>query len=346
MCCIPQIWRSLMSEIITLAHGSGGKLTHNLIKDVFAKHLANDILLQGDDAAGIELTGGRFAFTTDSFVISPIFFKGGDIGKLAVCGTVNDLAAAGAKPLYLTCGFIIEEGLLLAELERIVESMGETAKECGVKIVAGDTKVVQRGAADKVFINTSGIGIISGGINVSGANAKAGDKIIITGPIGDHGCSILLEREMLNIGAEIKSDCAPLNLLVENILNVAPNIHALRDPTRGGLATTLNEIASQSNVGIRLFEDKIPVRDEVQGVCELLGMDPLYLANEGKMIIIAPESSVDAILEVVKQDRYGVGCCVIGEVVSSSPKRVTMKTITGGSRVVDMLVGDQLPRIC
>jgi hydrogenase expression/formation protein HypE len=335
-----------MSDIITLAHGSGGKLTHNLIRDIFVKHLSNDILLQGDDSAKLELNSGKLAFSTDSFVITPIFFKGGDIGKLAVCGTVNDLAASGAKPLYLSCGFIIEEGLPVEELERIVESMGRTARDCGVKIVTGDTKVVQKGAVDKIFINTSGIGEIYENVNASGTNAKPGDKVIITGTIGDHGCSILLEREMLNITAEIRSDCAPLNKLVEAVADITEDIHVLRDPTRGGVATTLNEIAVQSKVGIRLFEDQIPVRDEVAGVCEMLGMDPLYMANEGKMLIIIPDNSVDKVMEVLKSSEFGKNSRIIGEVVETPAGKVFMKTITGGNRIVDMLVGDQLPRIC
>lgn len=335
-----------MSDIITLAHGSGGKLTHNLIHDIFVKHLSNDILSQGNDAARLELPSGRLAFTTDSFVITPVFFRGGDIGKLSVCGTVNDLAASGAKPLYLSCGFIIEEGLPISELEKIVASMGETARECGVKIVTGDTKVVQKGAADKVFINTTGIGIIPDGVNISGSNAMPGDRVIVTGGIGEHGCSILLDREMLNISANVISDCAPLNKLIENALNVSKDIHVMRDPTRGGLATTLNEIAVQSNVGIVLKESEIPVKEEVQGICELLGMDPLYMANEGKMIIIIPESEVEKVLEALKKEKYGIDSRVIGEVVNAPAKRVTMKTMTGGSRIIDMLVGDQLPRIC
>lgn len=335
-----------MDDIITLAHGSGGKLTHNLIKDIFQKYLMNDVLLQGDDAARLDMPQGKIAFTTDSFVITPIFFRGGDIGKLSVCGTVNDLAAAGAKPLYLSCGFIIEEGMSIGELDRIVSSMGQTARECNVKIVTGDTKVVQRGAADKVFINTTGIGIIPDNVNISGSNARTGDKVIITGGIAEHGCSILLEREQLNISANIESDCAPLSMLVENIMNAVVDVHVLRDPTRGGLATTLNEIAEQSCAGIRLYENEIPIKDEVRGVCEMLGLDPLYMANEGKMIIIAPEVSVEKIMGVLKKEKYGINARVIGEVIEDVKRRVTIKTVTGGSRIVDMLVGDQLPRIC
>lgn len=335
-----------MSDIITLAHGSGGRLTHKLIQDVFEKHLTNEILAQGDDSGIVEIPAGRLAISTDSFVISPVFFKGGNIGKIAVCGTVNDLTAGGAKPLYLTCGFIIEEGMAIAELEEIAASMGRTAGECGVKLVAADTKVVQRGAADKIFINTSGVGIIREGINVSGSNAKPGDKVIITGTLGDHGCSILLQREKLDIHSSLESDCAPLNKLIESVFEVTKDIHVLRDPTRGGLATTLNEIAIQSNVGIRLYEDKIPVKDEVRGVCELLGMDPLYLANEGKMIVILPGNVASSILDELRKDKLGNEACIIGEVIEAPAKRVMLKTITGGSRVVDMLVGDQLPRIC
>jgi len=331
---------------ITLAYGSGGKLTHDLINNIFLKHFSNDVLLQGNDAAEFELPVGRIAFTTDSFVVSPIFFKGGDIGKLAVCGTVNDLAASGAKPLYLSCGFILEEGLPIEELERIAASMGETATKCGVKIVTGDTKVVQKGAADKIFINTAGIGIITEGIQISGSKAVPGDKVIITGNIGEHGCSILVEREKLNLVSKIESDCAPLNKVVEDVLEVTKEVHVLRDPTRGGLATTLNEIAAQSNVGIKLFEDKIPISDEVRGICELLGLDPLYMANEGKMIIICPEIAVAAIMKALKSNQLSKNSAVIGEVFEAPAKRVMIKTVTGGSRIVDMLVGDQLPRIC
>jgi hydrogenase expression/formation protein HypE len=334
-----------MTDRITLAHGSGGLLTHTLIRDIFLKHMSNDILLQGDDSARLPFPEGRLAFTTDSFVVSPIFFKGGDIGKLAICGTVNDLSCSGAKPLYLSCGFILEEGMPFGELEQIAASMGRTAAACGVRIVAGDTKVVPRGAADRIFINTSGIGVIPQGIEISGANARPGDRVIATGPLGDHGCSILLERENLGLAVEIQSDCAPLNNLVEKVLS-AGEVHVLRDPTRGGAATTLNEIAQQSGVGILVQEDRIPVRDEVRGVCELLGMDPLYMANEGRLLIIAPESSVPAILEILHQEDVGQGACVIGEILEEQKGRVLLRTVAGGSRILDMLVGDQLPRIC
>ncbi|MDP4179790.1 MAG: hydrogenase expression/formation protein HypE [Bacillota bacterium] len=334
-----------MTGIITLAHGSGGKTTNDLIKNIFLKHFRNDIILKSDDAATFNLSG-KLAFTTDSFVITPVFFKGGNIGKLAVCGTVNDLAALGAKPLYLSCGFIIEEGLPFDELEAIVEAMGKTAKECGVKIVTGDTKVVQKNAADKIFINTSGIGIIEDGLNISGSGAKAGDRIIITGTVGDHGCSILLEREKLEISADIMSDCAPLNLMLEKISDKFKEIHVMRDPTRGGVAATLNEIAAQSGVGIKLYEDRIPVKDQVRGVCELLGMDPLYMANEGKMLMFVPEISAESIVNELRQNKEGVDACIIGEVINEPKGRVIINTITGGNRIVDMPVADQLPRIC
>lgn len=342
-----------MSEVITLAHGSGGKVTQNLIAQVFYKHFANEILQKGDDAACVRVPSGtdgqkgtKLAYTTDSFVISPIFFRGGDIGKLSICGTVNDLTTSGAKPLALSCGFIIEEGFPVADLEKIVESMARTASECHVKIVTGDTKVVPKGAADGIFINTSGIGIIADDINISASNAKPGDLVIITGTIGDHGCSVLLEREELNINSEIKSDCAPLNILIENVLKETSDIHVLRDPTRGGLATALNEIASQSRVGMIIDEEKIPVKNEVRGVCELLGMEPLYMANEGKMIVIVPADKGNLVLETLKKNALGREASIIGEVTQLHEKRVIMKTAIGGTRIVDMLTGDQLPRIC
>jgi len=336
----------VLSDIITLAHGSGGKAMHSLISEVFRRHFSNELLDREDDAAQLNLSSGRYAFTTDSFVVSPVFFSGGNIGKLSVCGTVNDLASAGAIPLYLSCGFIIEEGFSVEMLETIVMSMAETAAECGAKLVTGDTKVVGKGAADGIFINTSGIGLINPEVNISGVNARPGDKVIITGFIGDHGCSIMLEREKLGITAPLKSDCAPLSGLVQELLKAVPSVHVIRDPTRGGIATTLNEIASQSDVSIKLYENSLPVRDEVRGVCELLGLDPLYVANEGKMLVIVPEDSVDEALTAIRNHRYGKDACIIGEVEEKPAKRVYVKTSTGGSRILDMLVGDQLPRIC
>lgn len=336
-----------MENIITLAHGSGGSATLALIDNVFKKYFRNDILSAGDDSARLEIgNSGNIVFTTDSFVVTPIFFKGGNIGKLAVCGTVNDLATSGATPLYLSCGFIIEEGFSIEELEKIVEAMAVTADECGVKIVTGDTKVVQKGAVDKIFINTSGIGVLPEGVNISGRNAKAGDKIIISGTIGDHGSCILLERENMGFQAEIKSDCAPLAGMVQDMLKITRQLHVLRDPTRGGVATTLNEIAAQSNVTVQIYEEKLPVKREVQGVCELLGMDPLYMANEGKLLIFVPGDQAGDVLEALKKNSYGRDAAIIGEVINDSEAKVVLKALSGGTRIIKLLAGDQLPRIC
>lgn len=336
-----------MESIITLAHGSGGLATSKLIDKIFKKHFNNDILSQGDDSAKLNIANSNnLVFTTDSFVVTPVFFNGGNIGKLAVCGTVNDLATSGAKPLYLSCGFIIEEGFSIDELEKIVESMSNAARECGVQIVTGDTKVVQRGAADKVYINTSGIGIVPDGVFISGKNAKVGDKIIVSGNIGDHGSCILLERENMGFQAEIMSDCAPLSAMVHEMLEITTDIHVLRDPTRGGVATTLNEIAVQSNVSILLEEDKLPVKREVQGVCELLGMDPLYMANEGKLLCFVPADKAEAVLDVMRKNKYGHDAQIIGEVTKAGEQKVVLKALSGGTRIIGVLTGDQLPRIC
>lgn len=335
-----------MDDKITLAHGSGGKAMFDLIRQIFYRHFSNEILSRADDAAHLGRIEGRLAFTTDSFVVSPVFFHGGNIGKLAVCGTVNDLASAGAVPRFISCGFILEEGFFLSQLEEIVASMAETARECGVVIATGDTKVVPKGAADRIFINTSGIGIIPEGVNLSGAFAKPGDQVIITGPIGDHGCAILLERENFGITAPVKSDCAPLAGMVQELLQCTREIHVVRDPTRGGAAATLNEIALQSSVGIRLYEERIPVRDEVRGVCEMLGLDPLYVANEGKMLVIVPPGAAEQALAALRSNRYGQEASMIGEVLEAPAGRVFMRTYAGGNRIVDMPAGEQLPRIC
>jgi len=334
-----------LEDKILLAHGGGGKLAHELIEKSFLKALANPLLAKLDDSAVFDLSG-RLAFTTDSYVVSPIFFPGGDIGKLAVCGTVNDLAMSGAKPLYLSLSFIIEEGLALSELERIVSSVQKAAEESKVAIITGDTKVVPRGSADRLFINTAGVGIIAEGINVSGSNAKPGDKVILSGTIGDHGIAVISQREGLSFSTKLESDCAPLGGLVAEMLKVSPDIHCLRDPTRGGLATTLNELAKQSGVSIRIEEEKIPLREEVLAACEMLGFDPLYVANEGKLVAIVPAGDADRILEIMKKNRYGKKSAIIGEVGAEPPGRVVMKTVLGASRIVDMLVGDLLPRIC
>ncbi len=336
-----------MDNIITLAHGSGGSATLALIENIFKKYFDNEILSAGDDSARLNIGNARnIVFTTDSFVVTPIFFKGGNIGKLAVCGTVNDLATSGATPLYLSCGFIIEEGFSMNELERIVETMSITARECGVKIVTGDTKVVQKGAVDKIFINTSGIGVLPEDIDISGRNAKMGDKIIISGTIGDHGSCILLERENMGFQAEIKSDCAPLSGLVKDMLEAASDIHVLRDPTRGGVATTLNEIAVQSNVTISIDEEELPIKREVQGVCELLGMEPMYMANEGKLLIFVPGDQAERVLEVIRNNKYGKDASIIGEVINEGEAKVVLKALSGGTRIIKLLAGDQLPRIC
>ena len=335
----------VLKDKILLAHGSGGKLAHELIEKSFVKALANPLLAKLDDSAVFDLSG-RLAFTTDSYVVSPIFFPGGDIGKLAVCGTVNDLAMSGAKPLYLSLSFIIEEGLLQSELEQIVDSVQRAAQEAGVEIVTGDTKVVPKGSADKLFINTAGVGIIAEGVNISGSNARPGDKVILSGTIGDHGIAVMSQREGLSFSTKLESDCAPLGGLVAEMLNASLNIHCLRDPTRGGLATSLNELAKQSKVSIRIEEQKIPLREEVLAACEMLGFDPLYVANEGKLVTIVPAEDADKVLKAMRKNRYGENAAIIGEVRAENPGRVVMKTVLGASRIVDMLVGDLLPRIC
>lgn len=336
----------MTGDKILLAHGSGGKLSHQLVKEVFLPAFDNQTLNQLDDRAEIEASGVRLAFTTDSFVVNPLFFEGGDIGKLAVCGTVNDLAMGGAAPLYLSTGFIIEEGFSMDHLKQIINSMKKTADECGVKIVCGDTKVVEKGSVDQIFINTSGIGIVPDGLNISGKFAKPGDKVIINGFIGDHGMAVMAQRQGLSFRNKIASDCAPLNGLVKDMLEVSTNLHVLRDPTRGGVATTLNEIAEQSNTGIILYEDAIPVREQVAAACDILGFDPLYVANEGKLLAIVPAETADDIVTKMKQHRYGADSIIIGEVVSDHPGKVVLSTGIGGSRIIDMLVGEQLPRIC
>ncbi len=335
-----------MEDRVLLAHGSGGRLSHELVEQSFVALFKNDLLDRLDDSAVFELQG-KLAFTTDSYVVNPIFFPGGDIGKLAVCGTVNDLSMNGARPVYLSLALIIEEGLPMSDLRKVVLSIKSTAEEAGAKIVTGDTKVVNRGSADKLFINTAGIGVIPQGVNVSGSNARAGDKILVSGPIGDHGIAVMTQREGLEFSMPVKSDCAPLNGLVAAMLEAsASSIHALRDPTRGGLATTLNELARQSHVGLRVYEERIPVREAVRAACELLGFDPLYVANEGKLVsIVAPEAA-EQVLAAMRRHRYGRDAALIGEVGGEYPGRVMMKTGLGATRIVDMLVGELLPRIC
>lgn len=334
-----------MEDKILLAHGSGGKLSHDLVEKYFVPLLKNPLLDKLDDSAVFELSG-RLAFTTDSYVVSPIFFPGGDIGKLAVCGTVNDLAMSGAVPLYLSLSLVIEEGLPVADLQRVVTSIQKATEEAEVKVVTGDTKVVNRGSADKLFINTAGIGPVPAGVDISGSRARPGDKIILSGTIGDHGIAVMSQREGLQFSAPVESDCAPLNKMVSEMLKVSNHIHCLRDPTRGGLASTLNELANQSGVGIRIEEDEIPVQDAVRAACELMGYDPLYVANEGKLVAVVPESDAKQVLAKMRHDQYGVQSAIIGVVVSEHPGRVVMSTRLGASRIVDMLVGELLPRIC
>jgi len=333
-----------MDDKILLAHGSGGKLSHDLIES-FLPEFSNPVLDKLDDSAVFDLSG-RLAFTTDSYTVNPIFFPGGDIGKLAVCGTVNDLSMSGARPLYLSLSFIIEEGLPVADLQKILVSIKKAADEAAVKIVTGDTKVVNRGSADRLFINTSGIGVIPEGIDISAANARPGDKIIISGNIGDHGIAVLSQREGLKFKLPVPSDCAPLNGMVADILAASKKIRCLRDPTRGGLATTLNDFAEQSSVGILIEENKIPINKAVLAACELLGFDPLYIANEGKLVAVVSAEDSDVILAEIKRNKYGNEATIIGEVIAEHPGQVVMKTALGASRIVDMPVGELLPRIC
>ncbi len=336
---------------INLAHGSGGKAMRDLIDDIFVNNFDNPILSQLEDQASLNLPslmqqGDRLAFTTDSYVVDPLFFPGGDIGELAINGTINDLAVSGAKPLYLTCSVILEEGLPITTLRKIAHSMQTAAQTAGVQIVTGDTKVVHRGAADKLFINTAGIGVIPTGVNISAHNIQPGDVVIVNGELGNHGAAILIARGELALETNIKSDCQPLHNLVETILKVCPHARAMRDATRGGLATVLNEFALSSDVGIRLHEQSLPIREEVKGVCEILGLDPLYLANEGKLVVVVEKESAETVLSAMKSHPAGQDSCIIGHAIASPPGVVLLKTIFGAERIVDMLVGEQLPRIC
>ena len=333
-------------EQIVLGHGSGGKLSAQLIEQVFLPAFRNPVLDRLDDQAVLDINSSRLAFTTDAFVVTPLFFPGGDIGRLAVNGTVNDLAMSGARPLYLAATFILEEGLPMPELRRVVDSMREASTAAGVQLVAGDTKVVDRGKADKLFISTTGIGVLEKPVTISANRAKPGDKIILSGYIGDHGMAILSQRESLEFEGVIESDCAALHKLVREMLEVSLDIHCLRDPTRGGVATVLNEIACRSNVGMMLNADDIPVRDTVRGACEILGLDPLYVANEGKLVAIVAAPAAEAILNRMKKNPLGTDARVIGEVIADHPGMVVMKTEIGGTRVIDTLFGEQLPRIC
>ncbi|RNJ49664.1 hydrogenase expression/formation protein HypE [Methylocystis hirsuta] len=336
---------------VTLAHGGGGKAMKDLIDDVFVAAFDNPLLAPLDDQARIDLLdlaqyGDRLAFTTDSFVVDPLVFPGGDIGKLAVCGTVNDLAVGGALPLYLSCAVIIEEGVSIDLLRQVATSMAATAREAGVKIVTGDTKVVNKGACDRMFITTTGVGVVAAGVELGAHRARPGDAVLVNGLLGDHGAAILGARGDMALQSPIESDCAPLQGLIESLLKSAPNTRFMRDPTRGGVATVLNEIAEAAQIAIEIDESATPLRNEVRGFCEILGLDPLYLANEGKIVAIVPPDEAEPAVEAMRAHPLGRQAAIIGTVVAGEPGRVTMRTIFGGRRIVDMLVGEQLPRIC
>ncbi len=336
----------MQNKNILLSHGSGGKLSHSLIEEVFLRAFKNPLLEALNDQAVFSLPSSRLALTTDSYVVNPIFFPGGDIGKLAVSGTINDLAVGGAEPVYMSVSFIIEEGLSFDELERVVRSMADTAAGSNVAIVTGDTKVVERGKGDKLFINTTGIGIVRDGIELGPSKIRPGDAVIVSGTIGDHGVAVLTHREGIRMEIPVESDCAPLDGLVQRILSSSKGVKAMRDPTRGGLATILNEFASQSALGIVIDEENIPVRDEVRGACEILGFDPLYLANEGKLVAVVSHDSVHDVLHAMKGHPLGKDATIIGTVVEEPKSKVLLETSIGNRRILDMLAGEQLPRIC
>lgn len=334
------------TDRIVLGHGSGGHLSQTLIEQIFLPAFDNAPLRAGDDGAVVDLPPGRVVLSTDAHVVWPLFFPGGDIGRLAVCGTVNDVAMLGAQPLYLTAGFVLEEGLELDVLRRVVQSMRQAAEEAGVQIVAGDTKVVQKGKADGLYITTSGVGVVAAGVAIGGGRARPGDVVLLSGPVGDHGIAVLSARGELGLETAVQSDVAPLNGLTAAMLAASRAIHVLRDPTRGGVATTLNEIARQSNVGLVLEENAIPVRPAVDAACELLGFDPLYVANEGKLLALVPQAAAEPVLAAMRVTRYGAEAVRIGEVCAEHPGRVLVRTALGSHRVLDMLAGEMLPRIC
>jgi hydrogenase expression/formation protein HypE len=336
----------MRSDRILLAHGSGGTMMRELIDDVFVREFEEDALKRLDDAASLPFPGDRIAMSTDTYVVNPVFFPGGDIGKLAICGTVNDVATSGATPLYISVGFVLEEGFPVAELRRILESMRDAAHEAGVHIVTGDTKVVEKGHGDGVFINTAGIGVLAEGVDLSGSYVKPGDVVLLSGTLGDHGIAIVSTREGLEFETSIETDAAPLNKLIANVLAAAPNARCFRDPTRGGLASTLNELAEASGVSITVQETEIPVKSQVQGASEMLGYDVYQVANEGKMVAIVPADEADAALAAMKASPYGEDAAIIGEAAAEHPGKVYVDTSFGAKRIMDMLVGEQLPRIC
>ncbi len=337
---------AVLTGAVEMIHGSGGRATAELVRSLFHRHFDNAYLAQGNDQAAFEIEGGRMVMSTDAHVISPLFFPGGDIGSLSVHGTINDVAMAGARPLYLSAAFVLEEGLPLADLDRIVASMAEASRAAGVPIVTGDTKVVEKGKGDGVFITTAAIGIVPAGVRISGDRAKPGDAILVSGTLGDHGIAVLSKRENLTFETEIVSDSAALHGLVADMIAAVPQVHCLRDPTRGGLGATLNEIAQQSRVGMRLIETAIPFKPDVLAACELLGLDPLYIANEGKLIAICEAAEAKRLLAVMRAHPLGRDAAIIGEIVEDPHAFVQMQTAFGGSRIVDWLAGDPLPRIC
>ena len=334
-----------MSKTVTLAHGAGGKQTSELIHEVFESHFKNP-LFTADDAAILEVEPGRLAMSTDGFIVSPYEFPGGNVGKLSICGTVNDLSCMGAQPLYLTCAFVIEEGFPMDKLEEIAAAMEKTAAEAGVRIVAGDTKVAGKGQVDGVFITTTGIGRIRDGVRTGGALAKPGDAVIITGDVGRHGCTILLARNEYGIEADVDSDCAPLWGTVSSVLDASDDVHVIRDATRGGVGTVLYEIAEQSNVGVRIEAESVPVDDAVKGVCGMLGLEPLYLACEGRLVIITPREEADRIVEVLRKGKYSKNAAIIGEITEDMPGKVVMTTEIGAETLLPQPGGELLPRIC
>ncbi len=336
----------MRSDRVLLAHGSGGTMMRELIEEVFVTEFDEKALLRLDDAASLDFPGSRLAFSTDTYVVTPQFFPGGDIGKLAVCGTVNDVATSGATPLYLSVGFVLEEGFLIADLKRIVDSMRDAAREAGVHIVTGDTKVVEKGHGDGIFINTAGVGVLAEGVDLSGSYAKPGDVVLLSGTLGDHGIAIVSTREGLEFETDIETDAAPLNALIANVLEAAPDVRCFRDPTRGGLASALNEIADASGVSITVEETAVPVNPQVRGASEMLGYDVFQVANEGKMVAIVPAEQAEAALAAMKASPYGEQAAIIGTVAEGSAGKVYVKTSFGATRIMDMLVGEQLPRIC
>ncbi len=338
--------KKFKDKIIQLSHGDGGIKTGELINNLFLKYFGNEILNKLEDSAVLKPVSGRIAFTTDSFTVDPIFFPGGDIGKLSICGTINDLSTTGCTPLALSLSFIIEEGLPVSDLEKILASIKKVTADTDIKIVTGDTKVVEKGSADKIFINTSGIGLVDNDIDISPANIKVSDKILINGSIADHGTAILSQRKEFNFKTSIKSDCAPLNSLVKDMLSASTEIHALRDPTRGGLTSILFEMARLSGTNINIYEEKIPIKKEVLGVCQFLGLDPLYIANEGKMVAVVDKEDAPKILGQMKKNKYGRDSQIIGEVTEKGEGLIVLNTELGTRRILDLHYSEQLPRIC